>query len=68
MRNLDARLWVVRIMVKLIMCSEKANKDKVVVNSATILTGMTKRMHLVATLNLVAKRTFSVIFVTSMVT
>lgn len=40
MRNLDARPWVVRIMAKLIMCSETANKDKVIVSSAMILTGM----------------------------
>ena len=42
MRNLDARLWVARIMEKLIMCREKANKDKVVVSTAMILTGITK--------------------------
>ena len=67
MRNLDARLWVARIMAKLILCIEKANKDMVVVSSV-ILIGMAKRMHLVAALNLVARRAYSVIFVTSMVT
>ena len=67
MRNLDTRLWAIHIMVKLIMCREKANKDKFIVSSTMILTGMARKMHLVAALSLVA-RTFSVIFVTSLVT
>ena len=68
MRNLDARLWVAHIMAKLIMCREKANKDKLIVSSAMILTGMARKMHLVAVLNLVEKRTFNVISMTNMVT
>ena len=68
LRNQDARLWVARIMAKLIMCREEENKDMVVVSSAISLTGMARRMHLMAALSLVARRTFSVIFVTSMVT
>ena len=53
-------------MAKLIMCREKANKDMVLVSSATNLIGMARKIHLA--LSLVAKRTFNVIFVTSMVT
>ena len=68
-KNQDARLWAFHIMVKLIMCRKKANRDKVAVSSAMILTGMVARkMHLVAAQSLVARKTFNVIFVTSLVT
>ena len=68
MKKQDARRWVACIMAKLTMCRERANKDVVIVSNAMSLTGMAKRMHLVAAPSLVARRTFSVIFVTSMVT
>ena len=68
MKNQDARLQAIHIMVKLIMCRERANRDKVAVNSAMILTGMARRMHHVAIQSLVARKTYNVIFVTSLVT
>ena len=67
-KNQDARLWAVHIMVKLIMCRKRANRDRVTVNSAMILTGMARKMRLVAVQSLVAKRTYNVISVTSLVT
>ena len=41
---------------------------EVAVNSAMILTGMARRMHLVAVQSLVARKTYNVISVTSLVT
>ena len=67
-KNQDARLWAVHIMVKLIMCKKRANKDRVVVSRAMILTGMARKMHLMAAQSLVARKTFNVISVTSLVT
>ena len=67
-KNLDARLWVVHIMVKLIMCRKKANKDKVAVNNAMSLAEMARKMHLMAAQSLVARKTYNVISMTSLVT
>ena len=48
-------------MAKLTMCRKRENKDKVIVSSTMSLTGIARKMHLVA------KRTFNVISVISII-
>ena len=42
MKNQEVRLWEVHIMVKIIMCRKKANKDKVIVSKKDASRGRSK--------------------------
>ena len=54
-------------MVKLTMCRKMTSKEEVVQSTEIVMTNV-KRMQAVVDPNLVARRAFNAIFVTSMVT